>query len=291
MNRKWSISWEIGAIILPHNFPSPCVLLHLAGQLLLGPRPLAYTCHHGNSGQLVGREPSAGVLRVWHGMCVGQIILVLKLALRQSGWPISFSGKEAVKQRVSCCLGWVRGSCSSGTRTGLYRHGCFGLSGWLAEERSGEVWRNCDDEKRQWLRNQHGEEVLLRAVPTFSAVPWSYKVLHVSTWQLPSKPCTDLLLCDEWWLFVLSCIAATRLAWDTLQRVYLNCWLTFCSGKKNVITFEIWTGNCLFIVVKLISKWVNWMIECCNLVLVIELQFLCLKSPCLLSYLKVLMQK
>lgn len=125
--------------LLPHNFPPPCVLLHLAGRLLLGPRPLAYTCHHGNSGQLVGREPSAGVLRAWHCMCVGQIILVLKLALRQSGWPISFSGKEAVKQRVSCCLGWVRGSCSPGTRTGLYRHGCFGLSGWLAEERREEI--------------------------------------------------------------------------------------------------------------------------------------------------------
>lgn len=38
--------------------------------------------------------------------------------------------------------------------TGLYRHGCFGLSGWLTEERREEVWRNCDDEKRQQQRNQ-----------------------------------------------------------------------------------------------------------------------------------------
>lgn len=237
--------------ILPHNFPPPCVLLHLAGRLLLGPRPLACTCHHGNSGQLVGREPSAGVHRVWHGMCVGQIILVLKLALSQSGWPISFSGKEAVKQRVSCCLGWVRGSCSPGTQTGLYRRGCFGLSGWLAEE-----------------KREHGEIVMMKrdsgwGISMENKFYWEQCPLflqcldHTKFYMLTPdscqvEPCTDLLLCDECWSFELSYIPATRLAWDTLQRVYLNCWLTFCSGKKNVMAFEIWTGNCLFIVVKLI---------------------------------------
>lgn len=143
-------------IILPHNFPAPCVLLHLAGQLLLGPRPLAYTRHHGNSEQLVGREPSAGVFRVWHGMCVGQIILVLKLALRHSGWLISFSGKEAVKQRVSF-LPWLS------ERLMFFRDSDWFVQAWMlwpfwltgrGEER---VWRNCDYEKRQWLRNQHRE--------------------------------------------------------------------------------------------------------------------------------------
>lgn len=51
-------------------------------------------------------------------------------------WLISFSGKEAVKQRVSCCLGWVRSSLFLwGTCAGL----C--MSGWRWEGEQRVIWR------------------------------------------------------------------------------------------------------------------------------------------------------
>lgn len=93
----------------PHNFPPLCLLLHPAGCFLLGPLALAHSRHLGNSRQLVGRTESAGVLEVcgpnWR-------VCDADYSCSETGpetawilWPISFSGSEAVRQRVSCCLG------------------------------------------------------------------------------------------------------------------------------------------------------------------------------------------
>lgn len=49
----------LGSLTPPHNFSLPCLLLHLAGRLLLGPLSLDHSHHLGNIRQLVGRKQSA----------------------------------------------------------------------------------------------------------------------------------------------------------------------------------------------------------------------------------------
>lgn len=52
-------------------------------------------------------------------------------------WLISFPGKEAVKQRVSCCLGWVRSSLILRGLGLAYT----GMPVWPFDRREERVWR------------------------------------------------------------------------------------------------------------------------------------------------------
>lgn len=154
----------------PHRLPPACLLLHLAGCLLLGPLPLARSHHLGNSRQLVGRKESAAVLKVcrpnWHMCEADYSCLEIGSDTVWILWLISFSGREAVKQRVSCCLGWVRDLCSPGSQTGFCRHRCF-----LA---CLSVWRRrrqivCMDELWWWKEKPVGGKSLTESGANFSS--------------------------------------------------------------------------------------------------------------------------
>lgn len=136
--------------------------------------PSAGSTSFGNSRQLVGRTVSAGVLEVcrpyWPACEADYSCLEIG---SETAWIvrlISFSGMEAVKLRVSFCLGWWRSLCSWGTWNGLYRHASSGLSGSLTGEnrRCGEVLMV----KREsgWGIGLREETVLLRLAPSFSAL-------------------------------------------------------------------------------------------------------------------------
>lgn len=150
------------------------------------------------------------------GACVRQIILVVNLALEQPGsrgWLVSLAGRLS-SRGSPVALARARSSGSPGTRTGLYRHGCFGPSSCLTEEK-----RKCGDivmMKRDAGWGSSMEESFTESGETFfSATPWSLRVTDKHSHLRTAKHNLSLLcrpvMTDEYlWLF----------SWGALKYVY-----------------------------------------------------------------------
>lgn len=184
------------------------LLLRPAGGLLLGPLPLAHSHHLGSSRQLVGRKESARVLEVcgpnWR-------VCEADYSCRESGpgtawipWLISFSGREAVKQRVSCCSGKSEELGFSGDSDWFVQAWML-WPVWLFDRGEEKVWRHCDDEKRRWLRIQHGGKFYWE----WWDFLFSNALITQSYWQTftlencQAQPQSALPAGNDWWILMI----------------------------------------------------------------------------------------